>query len=115
MNAFINVTELACDLASRELENHRDEFPNGDPYNYDKNNNSTYCDKAQDLFNNYNEEWEGEIMKSEVYKNPKDKLYHVRDLLKELIDIGEDYGSFQSAKLTHRYLKKAYKNLENLS
>tara|TARA_Y100001972_G_C7522292_1_gene263421 strand:- start:50 stop:397 length:348 start_codon:yes stop_codon:yes gene_type:complete len=115
MNAFINVTELACDLASKELENHRDEFPNGDPLVYDKNNNSSYCDKAQDLFNNYNDDWEEEIMKSEVYKNPKDKLYHVRELLKELIDIGADYGVFQSAQITNKNLKKAYKLLEGLS
>tara|TARA_R100000353_G_scaffold6941_5_gene8917 strand:+ start:9215 stop:9496 length:282 start_codon:yes stop_codon:yes gene_type:complete len=46
---------------------------------------------------------------------PKDKLDHVRDLLKELIDIGEDYGSFQSAQITHKNLKKAYKLLEGLS
>ena len=49
------------------------------------------------------------------HMTPKEKLDYVKDLLKELIDIGEDYGSFQSAKLTHRYLKRAYKNLENLS
>jgi len=54
-------------------------------------------------------------IKSEVYKKPKDKLYQVRDLLKELIDIGEDYGSFQSAQITHKNLKKAYKLLEGLS
>jgi len=46
--------------------------------------------------------------------NPNDKLYHVRDLLKGLIDIGPDYGAFESAKITHKNLKKALKLLEGL-
>ena len=48
------------------------------------------------------------------FMKPNDKLYHVRDLLKELIDIGADYGTFESAQITHKNLKKALKLLEGL-
>ena len=49
------------------------------------------------------------------HMTPKEKLNHVRDLLKELKNIGADYGVFQSAQITHKNLKKAYKLLEGLS
>lgn len=74
MNANINVTMLACSLAERELENHKDEFPNGEFCTYDKNGNSVYCDKAQDIFNEYLDHWEEQIMLCKVNKKETDKL-----------------------------------------
>ena len=74
MNANINVTMLACSLAERDLENHKDEFPNGEFCTYDKNGNSIYCDKAQDIFNEYLDHWEEQIMLCKVNKKETDKL-----------------------------------------
>tara|TARA_Y100001978_G_C23370743_1_gene280806 strand:+ start:46 stop:555 length:510 start_codon:yes stop_codon:yes gene_type:complete len=85
MNANINVTMLACSLAKRELENHKDEFPNGEFCTYDKNGNSVYCDKAQDIFNEYLEHWEEQIMLCKVHKKETDKL-------KKELDWFRDFG-----------------------
>ena len=74
MNANINVTMLACSLAEKELENHRDEFPNGDFCTYDKNGNIIYCDKAQDIINEYLEHWEEQIMLCKVNKKESKNL-----------------------------------------
>ena len=43
------------------------------------------------------------------------KLYRVKEMLHELIEVGEDYSVFQSAQITHKNLKKAYKLLQGLS
>ena len=43
------------------------------------------------------------------------KLYQVKQMLYELIEVGEDYSVFQSAQITHKNLKKAYKLLQGLS
>ena len=45
----------------------------------------------------------------------QDLLYSVRKDLDRLIALGESYAHFQSAQATHKYLKKAKKNLEGLS
>lgn len=42
-------------------------------------------------------------------------LTRVRTDLDRLIAVGESYAHFQSAQATHKYLKKAKKNLEGLS
>lgn len=42
-------------------------------------------------------------------------LDSVRADLDTLIALGESYAHFQSAQATHKYLKKAKKNLEGLS
>jgi len=42
-------------------------------------------------------------------------LDNVRADLDTLIALGESYAHFQSAQATHKYLKKAKKNLEGLS
>ncbi len=43
------------------------------------------------------------------------KLYRTKEMLKELIEVGEDYSVFQSAQITHKNLKKAFKLLQGLS
>jgi hypothetical protein len=68
MDAIINVTELACDLAERSLK----EFckANGvDPksmYETKEDGSEGYVEAAQDQFNEMNDLWEDIIMKSEV-------------------------------------------------
>ncbi len=42
------------------------------------------------------------------------KLLSVKQSLKQLVDVGEDYSVFQSAQITHKNLKKALKLLEGL-
>ena len=48
-------------------------------------------------------------------KKAQDLLYSVRKDLDRLIALGESYAHFQSAQATHKYLKKAKKNLEGLN
>jgi prefoldin subunit 5 len=55
------------------------------------------------------------------HKNPttreamlQGKLLSVKQSLKQLVDVGEDYSVFQSAQITHKNLKKALKLLEGL-
>ena len=49
------------------------------------------------------------------HKEAQELLYSVRKDLDRLIALGESYAHFQSAQATHKYLKKAKKNLEGLS
>ena len=51
----------------------------------------------------------------DLAKIQKAKLYRVKEMLHELIEVGEDYSIFQSAQITHKNLKKAYKLLQGLS
>lgn len=51
----------------------------------------------------------------DLAKIQKAKLYRVKEMLHELIEVGEDYSVFQSAQITHKNLKKAYKLLQGLS
>jgi len=51
----------------------------------------------------------------DLAKIQKAKLYKVKEMLHELIEVGEDYSVFQSAQITHKNLKKAYKLLQGLS
>jgi len=73
MNANINVTELACSLAERDLEDYTDEFKGGadSMYQTDEYGNVSYVDKAQDIFNELNDYWEEQIMKCQVINKIK--------------------------------------------
>lgn len=44
----------------------------------------------------------------------KELLYKVRNDIDELISVGADFGVWQSAQATHKYLKKAKKDLEGI-
>jgi len=48
-------------------------------------------------------------------KQANELLNQVRTNLETLISLGESYAHFQSAQATHKYLKRAKKNLEGLS
>jgi len=48
-------------------------------------------------------------------KVAKAKLYQARELLEELVGLGESYAHFQSAQYTHKQLKKSLKSLTNIS
>jgi len=48
------------------------------------------------------------------YKEAQEKLNLIKDYTKELIELGGDYGYFQSAKATHSALKKVNKLLTNV-
>jgi hypothetical protein len=68
MEATINVTELACELAHNEL---KEIFTIDGNFQLDKvyknvNGGVQYTDEAQDIFNNLNDKWEEIIMLSEV-------------------------------------------------
>jgi hypothetical protein len=68
MEAIINVTELACELAHNEL---KEKFTIDEDYKLDKvykivDGNAQYTDEAQDIFNKLNDKWEEIIMLSEV-------------------------------------------------
>ena len=54
-------------------------------------------------------------MKELTPKQANELLNEVRTNLEKLISLGESYAHFQSAQATHKYLKKAKKNLEGLA
>ena len=60
MDALINVTELACELAHNELKQRLDKVYKT------VDGNVTYTEEAQDIFNELNDKWEEIIMLSEV-------------------------------------------------
>lgn len=60
MDALINVTELACELAHNELKQRLDKIYKT------VDGNVTYTEEAQDIFNELNDKWEEIIMLSEV-------------------------------------------------
>ena len=69
----------------------------------------------------YNLKNEMTAFKNANSKNPlskksmvQGKLYRTKEMIKELIEIGEDYSVFQSAQITHKNLKKAFKLLQGL-
>ena len=70
---------------------------------------------------NFSEE-EIRFNKEQAKRNPisresmlQGKLLQVKRMISELIEVGEDYAVFQSAQITHKNLKKAYRLLEGLS
>ena len=68
MEAIINVTELACELAHNEL---KEKFTIDGNFQLDKvyknvNGGVQYTEGAQDIFNELNDKWEEIIMLSEV-------------------------------------------------
>lgn len=68
MEATINVTELACELAHNEL---KEKFTIDANYKWKKlykivDGNTQYTEEAQDIFNDLNDKWEDIIMLSEV-------------------------------------------------
>ena len=70
---------------------------------------------------NFSEE-EIRFNKEQAKRNPisresmlQGKLHQVKRMISELIEVGEDYAVFQSAQITHKNLKKAYRLLEGLS
>ena len=68
MEAIINVTELACELAHNELKEKftiDGDFKLTKVYKY-VNGGVQYTDEAQDIFNELNDKWEEIIMLSEV-------------------------------------------------
>lgn len=68
MEAIINVTELACDLADKSLKIFC-ETHGVDPesmYETKEDGSEGYVEAAQDKFNEMNDIWEDIIMKSEV-------------------------------------------------
>ena len=74
MDAVINVTELACELAHDELKKHftvDGVYQLTRVYKQNENGDGTYTEEAQDLFNELNDKWEEIIMLSEV-KRPSD-------------------------------------------
>ena len=64
-----------------------------------------------DLDGNYFEDPVEEVTPQDA----QELLTRVRTDLDRLIAVGESYAHFQSAQATHKYLKKAKKNLEGLS
>ena len=70
MEAIINVTELACELAHNEL---KEKFTIDGDFKLDMvykivDGHAYYTDEAQDIFNELNDKWEEIIMLSEVKK-----------------------------------------------
>lgn len=68
MEATINVTELACELAHNEL---KEKFTIDGDFKLDMvykvvDGHAQYTDEAQDIFNKLNDKWEEIIMLSEV-------------------------------------------------
>ena len=69
MEALINVTELACELAHNELKT---KFTTDDFYKLEKvyqpetDGSVKYTEEAQDIFNELYDKWEELIMLSEV-------------------------------------------------
>ena len=68
MEAIINVTELACELAHNEL---KEKFTINGDFKLDMiykivDGHAYYTDEAQDIFNELNDKWEEIIMLSEV-------------------------------------------------
>jgi hypothetical protein len=75
MEALINVTELACELAHNEL---KQKFTIDGYFQLDKvyknvNGGVQYTEEAQDIFNELNDKWEEIVMLSEV-KTPSAKV-----------------------------------------
>ena len=67
------------------------------------------------LYVRYDSGKEEEIELRMTPKVAKAKLQQARDLLEELVDLGESYLHFQSAIYTHKHLKKSLKSLTNIS
>ena len=67
------------------------------------------------LYVRYDSGREDKIELNMTPKVAKEKLYKVRELLTELVNLGESYAYFQSAKSTHKNLKKSLKSLTNIS
>ena len=68
MNATINVTELADSLATKDLyDNYKDEFGGcvESMYEIQENGDRTLVEKAQNIYNELHDHWEGIIMESE--------------------------------------------------
>ena len=53
-------------------------------------------------------------LKFHRYKEFKNKIETVKDLIDELTELGEDYSIFQNAKISHKKLKSIKKDLENV-
>ena len=49
------------------------------------------------------------------YKEVQNQLWEVKQSIKKLVDLGADYGYFQSAQITHKTLKKIDKLLTDLN
>ena len=64
---------------------------------------------------NYDSGKEEEIELRMTPKVAKAKLYQARELLEELVGLGESNLHFQSAQYTHKHLKKSLKSLTNIS
>jgi len=45
---------------------------------------------------------------------PKEKLQMMKTLANELVEVGADYGHFQSAQIVHKNVKKVAKLLDGL-
>tara|TARA_A100001011_G_scaffold85618_3_gene89693 strand:+ start:3538 stop:3849 length:312 start_codon:yes stop_codon:yes gene_type:complete len=74
MNLLINVTELSCFFAEKDLfENHKDEFKNGveGMYEIKENGERGYVEKAQDIFNDLVDYYEEIIRSSQVALSDK--------------------------------------------
>tara|TARA_R110002051_G_scaffold37838_3_gene80849 strand:- start:1016 stop:1435 length:420 start_codon:yes stop_codon:yes gene_type:complete len=67
------------------------------------------------LYVRYDSGREDKIELNMTPKVAKEKLYKVRELLTELVSLGESYAHFQSAQYTHKNLKKSLKSLTNIS
>ncbi len=67
------------------------------------------------LYVRYDSGKEEEIELRMTPKVAKAKLYQARELLEELVGLGESYAHFQSAQYTHKQLKKSLKSLTNIS
>tara|TARA_R110001632_G_scaffold22133_5_gene63772 strand:+ start:241 stop:621 length:381 start_codon:yes stop_codon:yes gene_type:complete len=67
------------------------------------------------LYVRYDSGKEEEIELRMTPKVAKAKLQQARELLEELVDLGESYLHFQSAQYTHKHLKKSLKSLTNIS
>lgn len=68
MNATINVTELACEIAERELHTaYADNFDGGvqGMYEIKEDGCTGYVEEAQDIFNGLHDKWEDIIMQCE--------------------------------------------------
>ena len=44
----------------------------------------------------------------------REKLEQVRELLTDLVDLGEDYAHFQSAQYAHKKLKRMLKDIKTI-
>ena len=84
-NKYISVDqviELACDIASRDLESYwKEHYPNED-VDFEKDGERRYTDLAQDKFNLLYDDIEGEII-SLMKKHPNKNIKEIEDCINE--------------------------------